>query len=400
MDRRTLRWVVPGAVTVAVAAAIAVPSLAAADRSTADLDDLDAAELLTAMAEADPVPMSGTVVYTARLGLPDVPAEVTGGADPLNLLAGSSTIRVWTDGVDRSRTSLLGATSEYSVVTDGPEAWSYASATDQVRHVTLDAQSQELLAQAQEDREAAAAAGDVPTPQELADQLLERAQEDAEVTMAEPVSVAGRSAYQLVVTPSTTDTLVDRIVVSVDGETFVPLSVEVWSTQNDNAAAVELAYTDVSFTTPSDASLTFSVPSGATVEEKVVDLSEHLAAAETADADAHGTLPEGVTVTGEGFATVVERTDVDIEGLLSGDPAAVADQLDGTPADDAGEELFGEFDRPDGLDAAALYEQLTTPVDGGRVISSALLSVLITDDGRVLVGAVPPETLLEIAGLA
>jgi len=400
MDKRTLRWVVPGAVTVAVAAAIAVPSLASADRSTADLQDLDVAGLLTAMAEADPVPMSGTVVYTARLGLPDVPDKVTGGADPLNLLAGSSTIRVWTDGDERSRISLLGATSEYSVVTDGDEAWSYASATDQVRHVTLDAQSQEMLAQAQEDREAAEAAGDVPTPQELADQLLEESQGNADITMAEPVTVAGRSAYQLVITPSTADTLVDRVVVSIDGTTFVPLSVEVWSTQNDNAAAVELAYTDVSFTTPSDASLTFSVPSGATVEEKVVDLSEHIAAAETADADARGTLPEGVTVTGEGFATVVERTDVDIEGLLTGDPAAVDGQLDGTPADDAGEELFGEFDRPDGLDGAALYEQLTTPVDGGRVITSALFSVLVTDDGRVLVGAVPPETLLEIAGLA
>jgi hypothetical protein len=37
-------------------------------------------------------------------------------------------------------------------------------------------------------------------------------------------------------------------------------------------------------------------------------------------------------------------------------------------------------------------------VDGGRLLTSALLSVLVTDDGRVLAGSVPPEALEEAAG--
>lgn len=393
MNRNLLRWTVPAAAAVAVVAAATIPTLASADSPT--LPDLTTEELVAAIAEAEPVPMSGSAVYTARLGLPEIPAELTGGADPLNLLAGSSTIRSWTDADGRSRMSLLGTTSEYSVVTDGPEAWTYASGSNKVTHVTLGPDTQERLTAAQEEHEAAEAAGSLPTPLELAQDSLERAEEHSDVTVADPVMVAGRDAYQLVVTPTDEGTLVDRVVIAVDGETLVPLSVQVWSVEAANAPALELAYTDVSFTAPSEAALTFSMPSGAEVTEKVVEIDESSAQ--------HGTGqgPDDVTVTGEGFATVVERTDVDVQGLLAGDPAAVADELDGSPmgggpGSDFVEELGGSGTD---LDTVALYEQLTTPVDGGRLLSSTLLSVLITDDGRVLVGAVPSQTLLEAAGL-
>ena len=49
------------------------------------------------------------------------------------------------------------------------------------------------------------------------------------------------------------------------------------------------------------------------------------------------------------------------------------------------------------LDTSALYDQLTQAVPEGRLLTSALLSVLVTDDGRVLVGAVPAETLQALA---
>jgi hypothetical protein len=49
------------------------------------------------------------------------------------------------------------------------------------------------------------------------------------------------------------------------------------------------------------------------------------------------------------------------------------------------------------LDTTALYDQLTTEVPEGRLLSSSLLSVLVTTDGRVLVGAVPAETLRGMA---
>ncbi|NCD20636.1 MAG: hypothetical protein EOL89_11785, partial [Actinobacteria bacterium] len=66
------------------------------------------------------------------------------------------------------------------------------------------------------------------------------------------------------------------------------------------------------------------------------------------------------------------------------------------------QELLGEF-IPEGgsdgmeFDMLVLFEQLTTEVPEGRLLSSALLSVLVTDDGRILVGAVPAETLRAMA---
>ena len=53
---------------------------------------------------------------------------------------------------------------------------------------------------------------------------------------------------------------------------------------------------------------------------------------------------------------------------------------------------------PVDLDTATLYDQLTTPVEGGRALQSSLLSVLVLDDGRVLAGAVPVDALRAVAG--
>jgi hypothetical protein len=47
-----------------------------------------------------------------------------------------------------------------------------------------------------------------------------------------------------------------------------------------------------------------------------------------------------------------------------------------------------------------LFAQLTQPVDGGRALSSSLVSVLVTSDGRVLAGAVPVAALQAAANAA
>ena len=44
-------------------------------------------------------------------------------------------------------------------------------------------------------------------------------------------------------------------------------------------------------------------------------------------------------------------------------------------------------------DSAQLLDQLTTPVNGGRALQTSLVSVLLLDDGRILAGAVPIESL-------
>jgi len=392
------RWAVPGLVAVAVAAAVGVPALASAD--SAGLPDVTPQELLTRVAQAELTPVQGTVVYTARLGLPELPVSEMTGADPVALLGGSSTLRLWSDGGDRSRVALLGATSEYSVVRDGAEAWTYSSADDAVTHYALDpadrARYDALAAQA----EAGVPAGaDLPTPEQAADQVLAHASEHSAVTVDRPTTVAGREAYQLVVSPADDATLVSRVVVAVDAATSAPLRVQVWSTQDDAAPSLEVGFTDVAFTTPDDSVLAFSAPAGATTDEVVVPLPD----VPEVPADGQPALPEGVAVSGAGWSTVVSVAGVDVAGLLGGDAASLATVpgADRVLGSDEAQDLVQEFVPTDGdgkvtrpeLDGAALYEQLTTEVPEGRLLSSTLLSVLVTDDGRVLAGAVPADVL-------
>ncbi|QTE31478.1 hypothetical protein J4E96_10910 [Pengzhenrongella sicca] len=400
-------WAVPGVVGVAVAAAFVAPPLfASADG--ADLPERTAQQIVAAVAAAEPTPLSGTVVYTARLGLPELPITEMTGADPLALLGGSSTLRVWTDGTDRSRVSLLGPTSEYSAVQDGTQAWTYSSAKDEVVHYALSAADEARVGSLAADAQAGTLPGhpgDLPTPDEAAQTVLERAGEFSTVTVGAPTTVAGRGAYQLIVTPDSSATLVGRVVIAVDAATSAPLRVQVWSSADASAPALEIGFTDVSFATPDDAVLAFSAPAGASVKDVVVPLP---ADGELALTDGAGPeeLPEGVSVTGTGWESVTEWSGLDVAGLIAGDPAAAAtvpgaERIIGS---DSAQGLIGEFMPSDdagaagmSLDTSALYDQLTTAVPEGRLLSSTLLSILITDDGRVLVGAVPAETLRALA---
>jgi len=402
---RRARWAVPSVVAVVVAGAFVGPALVA--NADTDLPDLTPAQLLDKVAAAAPTALSGTAVYTARLGLPEIPLGEMAGADPVNLLGGSSTLRVWTDGTERSRVALLGATSEYSVVTDGPEAWTYSSDDEEVVHYALSAADRArfdaLDRQAREGR-LPGVHGELPTPQEAGRDALARAQEHSSVTVTDPTTVAGRAAYQVVVDPKSSTTLVDRVVVAIDARTWTPLRVQAWSTSDSGAPALELGFTDVSFTEPSDSVLSFTPPPGASQRDVVVPLptAGDLARAH-AQKDAAGALPDGVTVTGTGWDTVVELSDVDLADLVAGDPADVAQGFRKTFGSKGAQELYQKWVPADGegpvpdLDTAALYDSLTTPVDGGRVLRSALLSALVLDDGRVLVGAVPVDVLQDLA---
>lgn len=492
------RWAVPAVVAVAVAGAFAVPALASAGGG--DLPDVTPAELLARVVEAEPQALSGTVVYTARLGLPDLPFADMGDAGPMSLLGGSSTVRVWTDGDERSRVALLGATSEYSTVRDGFEVWTYSSAENEVVHVAPAPEDAALLEQlAGDSGRATPMPGDVLDPEQLARTVLTIAEEHSTVTMDADTTVAGRAAYQLVVTPDTSETLIGRIVLAVDGETSMPLRLQVWSTQDPAAPALEVGYTDLALGAPDPAALEFSVPVGATVQEVELpvpdlgdlaglsgtplpeglegladlDLSdlrgmedldpaemqelmgvdpaeleriaglegpERLAAMQElmAGMDLEGLLgadaaapdaaepdaaapdaaspdaaepdeapgPEDLRILGSGWTTVVEVSGVDITEHLdaAASPDAAADAVDpgSTPGSATAEDLFAELDQSiAGMhDAGAdldLFETLATPVPEGRLISSALLSILLTDDGRVLIGAVRADVLRGMA---
>ena len=348
---RRLRLAAPVLAVGVIAAGVTVPRLADASDASAALPPRTAAQLLEDVAQADVEGLSGTVVGTSRLGLPELPPSGRGRGSALSLtglLSGSTTARVWKAGDDRSRVAVDAPFAEYDVVRVGPEVWTFDSATSDVTHLVLPEGAQQAPAH---DPSVTA------TPQDLAERLLSYVEPTTTVTVGRAEEVAGRAAYELVLEPKDPGTLVDEVRLAIDGETSMALRVQVFGV-GQTEPAVEVAFTAVRFALPDLSVFEFTPPSGSTVTER--SLEDH-GAAKTPGTTAPqpGALPQ---VLGSGWSTVVETSGVRLP-----------------------------------QDAQGMVRQLSTPVEGGRTITSALLSVLLTDDGRVLVGSVPPAQLLKLA---
>jgi outer membrane lipoprotein-sorting protein len=352
-DRRPrLRWLVPGA-TVAV---IATGALVGTSSVTADpgLEPLTAAELLVAVQGSETSALSGTVEMTTDLGLPALPAGMGGtSTGPTSLLSGTNTVRVWADGPERSRVSVIGDAEEYTVVRNGDVVWTWSSADSTATAYTL------------EDAERAKAdpslTMDLPqTPQEAADLVLSSLDPTTEVSVAGVASVAGRPVYELILTPRQGDTRVARVAMAIDAETKVPLRVQVFSTQM-NDPAIDVGFTSVDFSRPDADVFAFAPPPGATVTEN------------DGEKPTVGERPETMsepTVVGTGWSQV-------IVAALPQDATAAA--AEGASADIAG--------------VISALPVTSGDWGSGRVVDGTLVSAIITDDGRVAIGAVDPAAL-------
>lgn len=337
------RWV-PAA---AAAAVIAVGTVAATAAPALDLPDKTPSELIELAAGNTVHAFSGTVEQSSELGLPELPDEggFADAADALELLTGSHTARVWVDAPEYARVQLLDTLAERGAVKNGNELWLYSSEDDEVKHVILPENA----------FPDGAAADQLLTPDELADRLLAHLDASTAVTAGDDTQVAGRSAYQLVLTPRTDDTLVESVVIALDSETGFPLSYSV-NARGQAEPALAVAFSSVSFETPAADTFAYTPPAGASVEEiSVAEMAAKLAAGGHPAADHE--LP---IVTGSDWATVVEL-----------------------PAGSLPAEAL----------SSPLLAQVTQRVDGGRLFSTALFSVLVTDDGRVFAGAVPAAML-------
>lgn len=346
--RRQLRWLAPVLVGGVVAAGVAVPRLAGATDAGDPLPARSAAQLLSDVSTAHVDGLSGTVVTTTRLGLPQLPTTSTGGSavSLKTLLAGSTTARVWQSGTDRLRLAVDAPFAEYDVVRNGTSLWTYDSASTGVDHVALPAESG--TAQPTPDQASL-------TPQQLADQVLAAVSPTTDVAVGRTSVVAGRRAYELVLDPKDPGTLVQTVRIAVDGQTRLPLRVQVYGT-SQSLPAVEVGFTSVRFTSPDASVFSFTPPAGSTVTEKALPAKRAEGSTEPAAPGA------GPAVVGTGWTTVVEQAGVTV-------PASAQGMLD----------------------------QVARPVPGGRVVTSALVTLMLTDDGRLLAGAVPAARLEQLA---
>jgi len=340
------------ALGVAVPAAVLVGALAvpaqAAPSSAAKAPT--AQQLIERIAKSGSASYSGTIRQTSDLGLPQLPAAGPGSASSddtgiVDIVTAPHTAKVYVHGKSQQRVQVLDQLAERDIVRDGSSVWIWDSKQKTAQHLVLPSTT--------------SASPTPTTPSDLAKRLLTAVQKSSTVSVTTGATVAGRSADRLVLTPKTDQTLVAKVVVSVDHATGVPLKVAV-DARGQAGDAVSVGFTDVSFSTPDSSRFSFTPPKSAKVTTK--DLSAALPGAKgdhlTNDPDA--TAAPKPAVSGTGWASVVTLPSAKLPADVSGDP---------------------------------LFSQLTTAVEGGRALQTSLVTVLFTDDGRVLAGAVPISTL-------
>nr|WP_314171453.1 DUF2092 domain-containing protein [Streptomyces sp. DSM 40971] len=424
-----------------------VPALA--NTGAPDLPKISAEELLAKMAASDTQHMSGTVKITTDLGLPEMPGVAGGGsgnqggglfgggphgegerggeggagkgpgAAPqdklMELASGEHTLRVAADGPDKQRVSVVEDASEYSFIRNGDEVWAYDSGSDSAYHSKAPKGAGKHGKHSEHGKGHHGAPGgglgDV-TPQKAAKQALKAADDTTSVTVDGTAKVAGRDAYQLLIKPKgATHSTVDSVRIAVDADNGTPLKFTL-APKGGGKPVVDVGYTKVDFGKPDAGTFDFKPPKGTDVTEAGPHGKghrEHLGKPGRSGLPGeHGEFkksekfkkfqklrkPEkgeefglsGLNTLGKGWGSVAE---IDMgKGGASGFPGAPA------PRGDDGKSQQG----------GKLLDSFTEKAEGdfgtGRIFHTRLVNALMTDDGKVYVGAVTKEGLIKAADAA
>jgi hypothetical protein len=204
-------------------------------------------------------------------------------------------------------------------------------------------------------------------------------QQDSNVTVDGTARVADRPVYQLVLTPKPTEkTLLREVRVAVDSELRVPLRLEVMANGQDKPALL-VGFTEFSPGAQDPSLFQFTVPKGATVTENTPGHQVDPQAARDLFSQSN------LQTVGTGWDTV----------LVGKVPAQL---LSTTLPDGAAPGRA----KGNGTNVTGLLRQFAKQVNGsfgtGWVISTKVGSALLTQDGRLAVGAVPEQVLIDAIG--
>jgi outer membrane lipoprotein-sorting protein len=393
LTRRRARYLVPlGAA--AITAIVVVAPQAASGAQHPKLPARTAGQLLTALEQAHTPQFTGTTVETARLGLPslsanDLPAGVSAGAQSqlaqiVTLLTGSHTSQIAYGGPTRQRVAIfLSDLSETDIVHNGRNLWTYSSDGNSVTHSTLQPG----------DDETAPEATTPVDPTRSAEQALAKISPSTAVTVDRTAQVAGRSAYQLDLAPRDSRTLIGSVRIALDAKTSMPLRVQIWSRKDTSSPAFEVGFTSLSMKAPSPSTFAFVAPPRSTTESSPFSESTQPGARPAAG---HA---DSTTVIGKGWTSVF------VDQLsAAGPPSPPQPQLQPpSPSPSPSSRPSAPSTarhvtvrEPDG-GLNQLLDEFSTPVAGGHLVTTSLLSVFITKDNRVLIGAVSPQYLEHLA---
>ena len=347
--RPLLRWLLPllSVLVLAVAGSV-VAALSASARDP--LPSRTAAQLLVDVQQARVDGLSGTVVQSADLGLPSLPGVAGDQSSSFDsLVSGSHTLRVWYAGPEHARVALLGQMGESDAIRNGSDAWIWSSHDNSAHHLTVPAD-------AQGDGAPTGQALQQPmTPQQAADAALKAITPSTRVSTDRTAVVAGRSAYQLVLRPRDPATLVGSVRIAVDGATHIPTRVQVFA-RGAAKPSFEVGFTSFDPSTPSSSVFEFNPPPGAKVTEGTGPT------AGSTDHAGGGTSDAKPEVVGDGWTSVVKAT------LPSAPKGSLASVVRTLP------EVSGTW-------------------GSGHLLRGTLFSVLVTDQGQVVAGAVAPDRL-------
>ncbi len=368
---RRARWAVPAGVAVVVGGVLAGSLISVAQAAPALPARTPAQVLAEVAGETSVPPLTGTVVETASLGLPSLP-DIGSSTSITSLLTGSHTVMVWYASPEHFRLSMPASLTETDLIRDGSTAWLWDSSANTVTKFSLPAHPAQT----------APAATAPLTPQQAADQVLAKVGPTTAVSVDSNVTVAGQAAYELVLAPKDARSLVGQVRIAVDGSNGVPLRVQVLA-RGATTPAFQVGYTAIQFVTPAPADLSFTPPPGAKVTQS--DMTG-------ARAQRQGASPDASSI-GSGWLTVL---DLPSSGLM---PAPKAAGSGGPVSVNGGNGGSGE--------SSALIGALlgsATRVSGswgsGRLLRTSLITVLVTDNGRLFIGAVQPSVLYAAAGSA
>ncbi|HSZ41055.1 MAG TPA: DUF2092 domain-containing protein [Trebonia sp.] len=367
------RWVVPAAavvVTGGVVAGLQIPSAQAVPLLPAKTP----AQLLAMVNSQSKLPaFTGTVVETTSLGLPQLP-KVGNSTSITSLLTGSNTIKVYYDNAHHFRIAVPQTMSETDFIRDGNTMWQWSSTENSVTKYALPAPPTKA------EQPGTTLPARVPmTPQQAANQALAAVGTTTTVSVQSNVDVAGEAAYQLVLAPKDSRSLIGKIVIAVDGTHGVPLRLQVFA-KGSSTPAFQVGFTQISYVAPAAANLQFTPPPGAKVK------TENIGQDKTGASEGmNGQSDAGTGTYGSGWLTVAE---VPQSGIL---PSSSSSSSSSSSTAPAGGSL--------GADTSGLANEIlgaAKPVSGswgsGSLLHTDLVNVLIVNN-KLYIGAVQPSVL-------
>jgi outer membrane lipoprotein-sorting protein len=385
---RRARWAVPGTVVTGTAVVIAALQIPAA-QAAPDLPARTPAQLLASLSsDAKVPPLTGTVVENASLGLPQLPTTDTNPTSLTSLLTGNHTVKVYYQDASHFRLAIPQPSAETDIISDGSKVWLWESASDSVTEFVPPAGSGKSATQP-----APTVSATPLTPQQAANQVLSAVGKTTLVSMQDNVMVAGESAYQLVLAPKDSRSLVGKVVIAVDSQYGIPLRVQLYA-KGASSPAFQVGYTALQFVAPDPSNFSFTPPHGASVT--VTNLGKNQGKSATPskqDTSGFGTY-------GTSWLTVAALPQQDLmQGFGTGSATS------GSSSSASGQQnIYQANGQGVSVSSQELLNALlgsAKPVHGswgsGTLVTTSLFSMLMTG-GEVYIGAVQPSVLYAAVG--